>query len=101
MECEIVCLNEEIDSLHSLENFKKYIYHYEYAWYNGSGCAIGIQKDDDMICVYDLGHCSCYGPCDDGPNEIISKEEFINKYENSEGNSLWAERCICEWLKNN
>lgn len=44
---------------------------YESDGYNGYGCAVGIKGE--YVDIYNLSHCSCYGPFDDGPNQISLK----------------------------
>ena len=44
------------------------IYYYEAGDYDGSGIAVIIQGD--RLWEYGLGHCSCYGPCDDFLNYV-------------------------------
>jgi hypothetical protein len=41
------------------------VYSYDvYSQYEGGGEAIGLSEEDGMLYIYNLGHCSCYGPFD-------------------------------------
>lgn len=42
------------------------VHDYEYSDYSGGGYA--VCKCGDELLIYNLGHCSCYGPLDD-PHE--------------------------------
>lgn len=48
------------------DDFEFIVCWYESGYYCGSGEAVGFCKTDKMIYVKNLGHCSCYGPMDDG-----------------------------------
>lgn len=43
------------------ENYKAVLYDYHIDWYEGEGQAICV-LDENICHVYDLSHCSCYGP---------------------------------------
>lgn len=49
---------------------------YSFYGYDGSGVAIGVK--DEKLYECGLSHCSCYGPGEDGFNEI-SMETFLAK----------------------
>ncbi len=60
-----------------LIDFEFIVYYYETGCYCGSGEAVGFCKTDRLIYVKNLGHCSCYGPMDDG---MKSGESYDIKY---------------------
>lgn len=45
-----------------------FITDYEYGNYDGSGSAVGFDGTD--LLVYNLGHCSCYGPLESSPDKL-------------------------------
>lgn len=49
---------------------------YEGGDYDGGGLAVSLRKDGSVD-VWDLGHCSCYGPLE-GPSETVSLEKFAS-----------------------
>ncbi len=61
------------------ERFEWVVYWYEDGGYDGSGNAVGYNKDDQCLYSYDMGHCSCYGPFDSwGSNQTkVTVEEFF------------------------
>jgi hypothetical protein len=68
----IVSLNDEtygdeLDSVGSYD-YTDFIYLYYEGCYDGSGYGIGIHPDKSFD-VWDLSHCSCYGPLDSGPSD--------------------------------
>lgn len=48
------------------ERFEWIVHWYEIGDYDGSGEAVGLNKEDGLLYIKNLGHCSCYGPFDDG-----------------------------------
>lgn len=44
--------------------------------YEGHGTAYSYSTEKDEVSQYNLGHCSCYGPCEAGPTEIWTLEKF-------------------------
>lgn len=44
--------------------FKVVFYWYSGGGYDGYGSLIGVNHDNCWL-YHDMGHCSCYGPCDD------------------------------------
>ena len=48
------------------ERFEWVVHWYEEGSYEGSGEAVGLCKEDGLLYVQSLSHCSCYGPADDG-----------------------------------
>lgn len=58
-----------------------FVYRYEYGYYDGSGEAVGMNSEGKLL-VGNLGHCSCYGPCEGmGQGQYITVEEFLRKKE--------------------
>ena len=45
--------------------------------YDGSGYLIG-KSEKGLYIVMGLGHCSCYGPCDDASEPYLTLEEVRN-----------------------
>ena len=63
--------------LASLPEDSKWIaYAYSQSEYEGHGYAI-VAHDDGRYSLYDLGHCSCYGPLEEEASEIVSTREGI------------------------
>ena len=52
---------------------------YEIGDYCGSGDALLYR--DGMIEYYNLGHCSCYGPFENGPEFVIGLDNFRDQNE--------------------
>lgn len=48
------------------DRFEWIVHYYEDGGYDGSGEAVGLNKEDGLLYVKNLGHCSCYGPFDGG-----------------------------------
>ena len=46
--------------------FEWVVHWYESGYYDGSGEAVGLNKEDGLLYIKNLGHCSCYGPMDGG-----------------------------------
>lgn len=72
------CLSEELYDWdwRSLEkDYVWVVYHYENYGYEGEGELVGF--DGENLDIYQLGHCSCYGPLDSSP-ETISKDKYLN-----------------------
>jgi len=57
------------------DNYEWVVYHYENYGYEGDGELIAY--DGDILHIYQLGHCSCYGPLE-GNCDAISKEKYLN-----------------------
>lgn len=70
---------EEMDA----KGFKFVVYWYENGGYDGSGEAVGLCMEDNLIYVKNLSHCSCYGPMDGGmkAGDSMSVEEFLSHKE--------------------
>jgi hypothetical protein len=60
-----------------------FVYHYTEGDWDGSGDAVGYNPATKQVEVYDLSHCSCYGPLEDPPCFCCDVEEFDN-------NALWG-----------
>lgn len=58
------------------DNYEVFVSDYHRGWYDGYGEAIGIK--DGHAYIYNLSHCSCYGPTDDGPEEEIPLDRYMN-----------------------
>jgi hypothetical protein len=58
---------------------KIFVSDYESDYYEGSGTAI-LLTEDNRVEIYNLGHCSCYGPLDYGPCETF---DSVNKFKES------------------
>lgn len=48
------------------DRFEWVVHWYEDGGYDGSGDAVGLNKEDGLLYIKNLGHCSCYGPLDGG-----------------------------------
>lgn len=61
------------------DRFEWVVVCYEAGYYDGSGEAVGLCKQTGMLHVLNLGHCSCYGPFEDGmiDGERYTIEEFL------------------------
>jgi hypothetical protein len=44
--------------------------------YEGHGTAYSYSTEKDEVSQYNLGHCSCYGPCEAGPTSTWTLEKF-------------------------
>jgi hypothetical protein len=62
------------------ERFEWIVHYYEDGGYDGSGEAVGLCKDDGLLYVKNLGHCSCYGPMDGGmeSGDKYTVEQFLS-----------------------
>jgi len=49
--------------------YRWFVYRYEEGCWDGSGKAVGM-KEDGTLWLFDLSHCSCYGPLDNAPDQI-------------------------------
>lgn len=68
---------------------------YESGYYDGSGEAIVLRGDN--VEIYNLGHCSCNGPFEYGPETTISIEEF--KSQNQTVTTCWSDDTAETFLK--
>ena len=74
------CLNDILSEsdLKNFEDFNWIVHNYENGTYDGVGYAVALK--DTTLYVYNLGHCSCYGPFDDGSQGFInsfSVQDFL------------------------
>ena len=72
------CLSEKLgdyDFEYIGNDYEWVVYHYENWGYEGDGELVAY--DGDILHIYQLGHCSCYGPLE-GSSEAISKEKYLN-----------------------
>lgn len=68
---------------------------YEEGEYDGSGEAL-LLRDNNVVEYYRLGHCSCYGPFDGGPDETYTLEEFLEK--NKTVTTSWSDGLSAAFL---
>jgi hypothetical protein len=61
------------------DRFEWIVHWYEEGCYDGSGEAVGLCKDDGLLYIKNLGHCSCYGPMDGGmeSGDKMTVEKFL------------------------
>lgn len=66
------------------QDFEWVVFWYEDGGYDGSGEAVGLRKQDGLLYVKNLEHCSCYGPMDGGLESggLFTVEEFLNHKDN-------------------
>lgn len=57
------------------QSYEWFVYSYCSSYYDGSGVAVGYKEGD--LYIYDLGHCSCYGPLENNYSDKISVERFL------------------------
>lgn len=71
------------------DRFEWIVHYYEDGGYDGSGEAVGLCKDDGLLYIKNLGHCSCYGPMDGGMEsgdkmtvaEFLKDKDDIHSYD--------------------
>lgn len=96
---EIVALNDELSEYdlafdHNL--YKKIVYYYTSEAYEGYGELIAL-SNENMLYVYNLSHCSCYGPMENGgPDETLTVQEYLAKYETS---TIGESQAIVAYIK--
>lgn len=75
------------------ERFEWVVFWYENEGYDGSGEAIGLCKQDGLLYIKNLEHCSCYGPMDAGleSGDKITIEEFMKHKESVHDYEAMAE----------
>jgi len=63
------------------QRFEWLVYWYEDGGYDGSGEAVAFCKDEGMLYVRNLEHCSCYGPLDGGMESGVKYpvEKFLEE----------------------
>lgn len=71
---EVYCLGEDIGCPVG-DNYVWLVYDYETGDYCGYGEAVALDKDGN-IHIWNLGHCSCYGPFEESA-EVVSKERYL------------------------
>lgn len=59
--------------------FEWVVFWYESGSYEGYGEAVALCKEDNLLYVSNLGHCSCYGPLEGGlqDGDKMTIEEFL------------------------
>lgn len=60
------------------ENYQWVVYWYENGGYDGSGEMVALGNDGTLY-YRNLGHCSCYGPCDGDLRKTTVEEFFKDK----------------------
>ncbi len=65
------------------QKFAWVVIYYENGGYDGQGEAVALCKDDGLLYIKNLGHCSCYGPMDDGleAGGTMTVEKFLEDKE--------------------
>lgn len=87
---EIVHLHDNPNDYPSMD-YDVLITDYEIGDYCGSGEAVGIK--DNQIDVYNLSHCSCYGPFDGGgsPSASYTVAEYTTSAMVAVGDRIYRE----------
>lgn len=62
-------------------DIKEFVYWYWTRGYEGSGCAIFLDKNNEWH-IIDLGHCSCFGPVEDLKSIPMGKEQVLELLKN-------------------
>lgn len=57
------------------DNYEVFVSDYHMDYYEGGGEAVGIKNG--YAYIYNLSHCSCYGPTDGGPEEEIPLDRYM------------------------
>lgn len=65
------------------------VYSYENGGYDGNGLAVYLDTNGDYH-LDELGHCSCYGPFDDGFNKITYTRQQIIELLRSKSNASYG-----------
>lgn len=75
---QIINVNDEMSDwcYTYIEEYDVFFTYYMDGYYDGSGQAIGINNDGTCH-VYNLGHCSCYGPLEGTP-DVTTLDELLN-----------------------
>lgn len=94
---EIVALNDDINDEIGFDNtlYKKVVYHYVDGDYDGWGELIAL-NNENLLEVFDLGHCSCYGPLDNAAYETVTVQEYLSKNENT---TISEKQAIVAYIK--
>ena len=71
------CLNDTLceSRLKDFESFDWIVHNYKIGDWCGDGCAAALK--DSILYIYNLGHCSCYGPFEFGYFDSFSIQEFL------------------------
>ncbi len=59
-------------------SYRWIVYWYESGCYDGTGMAFAL-REDGMVDAGMLGHCSCYGPLDDWPDNTQDMHETLRE----------------------
>lgn len=68
--------NAYISSRYNTDDYVWIITDYITGDYYGDGEALGLRKDGKYD-IWNLGHCSCYGPFEEGPVNTVSHEALF------------------------
>lgn len=72
------------------------VYNYEEGCYEGNGKAYGLDAQGSVY-EMNLGHCSCYGPTDDGWGDpVITVQDFIEGKDPDMPDRIRVEE-DCDW----
>ncbi len=72
----VYCLGEELPELET-DDYEWLVYEYNYGSYEGDGEA--VKMDENGVLWYlNLGHCSCYGPGENGDWEKVKPENYLD-----------------------
>jgi hypothetical protein len=81
-------------TLHDCDGFDWIVTNYQAGDYCGSGIAIGLKQG--VLYESCLGHCSCYGPGDNGWESLCTVEKFLE--ESDQVFSYITEHDLCVWV---
>jgi hypothetical protein len=78
-------------SIKDEQEFDWVVYYYEQGDYDGNGEAVALKNG--VLYVQNLGHCSCYGPMDDGleGGDQMTLEQFWNVKEDIHQHDMMEE----------
>jgi hypothetical protein len=92
-----VCLFDECSAIDSLDYIIVVYYYERVSQYEAVGQALAWDGTDYWL--YDLGHCSCYGPLEHNPTKYTIEEivKMVWGHDLNVGCEIREE--ICYWLK--
>lgn len=81
---EVYCVGQDELDFTEDDRYEWVVYEYTEDWYEGYGEAVALRKDG-LLCIFNLGHCSCYGPLDEWPNpgEVQTVQDYIRPIESA------------------
>lgn len=91
--------HDEIKEAFPEAEYRGVAYFYEAGDYDGSGFIAGIRNDGEIL-GFNMGHCSCYGPLDDGWNGDKRKPEKVDESKNALDHD-GPQDAVMEYLKRN